>query len=276
MKIISYYTDTGSYSAEADLYRASLRRVGMDHHIERHKDGGDWYANTRYKARFIQKMRRRFTGPLLYIDVDAFVHENCERYFAGLESIGADFGAHWFRGPAKGFDRSQMRDRGWWMLSGTLYIGDTPGAARLVDTWRYMNDILFQQGVREGGGQKNLWYLTTCMGDLEIARLPGRYCYVFDKPWAYPADEPCVIEHTIASRDHRGGNRRMNEARRERIDVLRDSITSGRAAPQPYRDPPEPLPPTLLEVRQAAGRALGDAKRAYQAACLAEREGAKE
>jgi len=280
MKVIAYYTNSGSYKKEKDLFRHSLRRIGMDHHIQEEKDGGDWYANTRIKPRFIQGMRAKFEGPLLYVDVDAFVHENCAAYFENLARLGADFGAHWFRGPAKGHDRSKIREEGWWMLSGTLFIGDTPGARRLVDTWCYLNDILFQQGVAEGGGQKNLWYLTTCMEDLSIAKIPGRYCYVFDKWWAYDPDEPVIIEHTIASRDHRSGVKRRTHARRGRIQELMNAILEER--PALHIRPPVPPPPCAsgpkveipirspLEIaqeeRKKAGKILSAAKGRYSQA----------
>lgn len=275
MKVIAFHTDNGSYTKEKNLFAASLKRVGMDYIIKAEEDRGDWYANTRLKPRFIQEMREANEGPLLYIDVDAFVHENCAAYFERLATLGADFGAHWFRGPAKGHDRTRVRDEGWWMLSGTLFIGDTDGARRLIDTWCYLNDVLFQQGVREGGGQKNLWYLTTCMEDLKIRRLPGRYCYVFDKWWAYPEDESVIIEHTIASRDHRDKEHIQTRPRAGRIQELLRAVNEDREAlhirPAPKPDPiPEPEPVderTPLERAEAdrkeAGRMLSAAKGAY-------------
>lgn len=281
MMVISYFTDNGTYREEYRLLEASLQRAGMPHDGRVEKDRGDWYANTRYKPRFIQTMRKTHDGPLLYIDADAFVHENCEAYFDGLAERGVDFGAHWFQGPAKGHRRSEVRAEGWWMLSGTMFFGDTVEARRLIDTWCYLNDILFQQGgVAEGGGQKNLWFLTTCMTDLVIERLPGRYCYVFDKPWAYPKDEPYVIEHTIASRDHRSGTRRKTRTRGRRIAQLKEAIESGVAAPHPQRGAHERTLLSRLEKaeerRHEAGRRIRDAKHEYKTALIEERAAQEE
>lgn len=224
MLTIAYYTEGTSYEAEAKLLKGSLNMAGMEHNVVGVPDGGDWYANTASKARFIYEQRMERRGPLLYIDVDAYVHQNVEAYFERLDRQGYDFGAHWFRGPAKGHDRSKMRTEGWWMLSGTLFFGDTQGARDLLATWCRMNHLFRQSGIMEGGGQKNLWYLVACMTGLKAKRLPGRYCYVFDKPWAYPHDEPRLIEHTIASRDNRSGRKRKNPSRGARMDELRERI----------------------------------------------------
>ena len=158
-----------------------------------------WYEATAYKSEFCSEMRALYAGPLVYVDVDAFVHANYEPYFQSLAAKQYDFGAHWFQGPAGGYDKTRNDDR---MLSGTLFFGDTAGARQLLAAWCEINAAMKRSGCRQGGGQKNLWFTTTCF-PLKIAKLPGRYCYVFDKPWAYPKDEPRIIEHLIASRIHR-------------------------------------------------------------------------
>lgn len=211
MKVIGYFTP--GYATEAELLVRSLDRVGMEHEITSIESRGNWYANTSYKPMFLRERRATMTGPLLYLDVDAFVHHNCTAYFEELAARHMDFGAHWYAGPAKGYDWSRIRRdamgnlNGWWMLSGTLFLGDTLRCRRLLFAWCAINETLQQCGVMEGGGQKNLWFLTTCMEDLRVERLPGRYCYVFDKERAYPDTEPRIIEHTIASRDHRAVER---------------------------------------------------------------------
>jgi len=234
MKIIACYSRGTSYEREAQILRASLDRAGMRaHYIIGFDDRGDWYRNTSYKAQFIADMRASMRGPLLYLDVDAFVHENCTLYFQKLALRGYDFGAHFFAGPRKGHDfrrscrclRGEPCTRDHWMLSGTLFLNDTEPCQRLVRTWAAMNDVLQSAGLTTGGGQKNLWFLTTCMDDLKVQRLPGRYTYVFDKAKGYPKDEPCIIEHTIASRENRGSSKgRTNRARTERIEELRELV----------------------------------------------------
>ncbi len=158
---------------------------------------------------------------MLWVDADAIVWENCDRYFESL-CEGADFGAHWFQGPAGGYDFTRNDNR---LLSGTLWFNDTPAAKALLSAWVDLNSTLSANGIREGGGQKNLWYLTTCMKDLRIARLPGRYCYVFDKPEAYPDGEPRIIEHTLASRENRGDSKgKVNANRQARLRQIDEAL----------------------------------------------------
>ena len=224
MKTVAYYTRDTAYEREADLLRSSLEAVGMDHEIVGVEDAGSWRANTARKATFLRRMRSDLDGPLLYVDADAFVHENCTDHFDLLSDLGFDFGAHWFRGPAFGHDRSAVREEGWWMLSGTLFLGDTDRCRWLLDAWCALNETWAEHGIAEGGGQKNLWFTVTCLRGLHVKRLRGRYCYVFDKPWAYPEAEYPVIEHTIASRIHRGESNVGVDKRRARLKELRDAV----------------------------------------------------
>jgi SAM-dependent methyltransferase len=238
MLTVACYSEGTEYEREAEILKASLDRVGMAHHVEGFPTRGDWYANTAEKARFIRRIRDEVKGPLLYVDVDAFVHENCDAYFKDLADRGYDFGAHWYRGPAKGGDRTQKREEGWRMLSGTLFLGDTPGCRQLLSDWTALNDLWRSRGMMQGGGQKNLWFTTTCRKDLRIARLPGGYCYVFDRSFFYEPGEPIVIEHTIASRDHRGREQRTR-GRARRVTELRQLLATPLRqlhVPQPLRN----------------------------------------
>lgn len=231
MIVIAYYTPGfGSYEAEAELLQRSMERVGVRYQLEPVANGGDWYANTAGKADFIMRKRADLSGPLLYVDVDAVFHEDPSAYFDRLGEQHVDFGAHYFAGPSGGYDkargcaclRGEACDRPHRLLSGTLFWGDTPGAYRLLAAWKGLNDVLRAYGGPQGGGQKNLWYVTTCLDGLKVAQLPGRYCRVFDKPWAYGPLEPVVIEHTIASREHRGPSLgKTNNARQQRLEDLR-------------------------------------------------------
>jgi hypothetical protein len=209
MMVIACYSIGTPYEAESALLSASLKRVNMSYHLHGFPDYGGWYANTAYKAEFIRAQRDLRTGPLLYVDVDAFVHENCSAYFDALD---ADFGAHWFAGPAFGNNRRHVCacvrgapcNRDHRLLSGTLFFGDTAGARHLLDAWCAFNAARRAHGDPTGGGQRNLFQTWQAVrGEIVTARLPGRYTFVFDKVWSYPAGEPCIIEHLIASRDHR-------------------------------------------------------------------------
>lgn len=233
MLTIAFYSIGTPYEDEAKILAASLDRVGMKHRIVGFPDRGDWYLNTAAKAELIRAARHEFDGPLLYVDCDAFVHTNCEPDLLKITE-GADLGVHYFAGPAKGRKRNDVCrctrrgygrcDKAHRLLSGTLFLGDTDGARSLCDAWVARNEELRAQGIVEGGGQKNLWYVTTQMPELRIARLPGRYCIVGDKLWAYLSNEPIWIEHTIASRENRDVRGRFNAWRRRRITELRKVV----------------------------------------------------
>lgn len=234
MIVIAYYTTGTTYVQEAQLLEASLERVGMEYQILEVPDQGSWDANVRQKANFIRDQRNLLRGPLLYIDVDAFVHKNCSAYFDELGKQGVDFAAHWFAGPGKGHNftrdncaclQGKACTKPHRLLSGTLFFGDTKGARELLDIWIGLNDACRKNGWASGGGQRNLWALVTAQARyLKTVDLPGRYCYVFDKPQGYQKKEPQIIEHTIASRDNRGKKKLKTQGRKVRIQELRNRV----------------------------------------------------
>jgi hypothetical protein len=221
MRVIACYSVDTPYEKEAQLLSRSLDRVQMEYDVIGFPDGGDWYENTYRKACFIAEQREQQQGPLLYIDVDAFVHENCEAFFTMLADEGYDAGFYFMNFPLPG--TRDPSPTGWRLLSGTIFLNDTAGARAICQNWRVLNDALRSCGLREGAGQKNLWFLLTTMKDLRIAQLPGRFCYVWARRDWYPADEPCILEHTIASRENRAGAS-VNDERRARIAELEGMV----------------------------------------------------
>lgn len=226
LTLIGFYTRSGSYPEEAALLRESARRVGLETHIVSVPNSGSWDLNTARKPGFIRASRRFFRGPLLYVDVDAFVHEDPRPLLEPF--AGVDFALHYFRGPSKGHDRSKVRAEGWWPLTGTIFVGDTPGAYEILEHWIRRNVEKATAGVTEGGGQANLQEILPWLSErYAIGRLPGELCFVYDKPWAYDEGTRPVIEHTIASREHRDpprSTKHLVESRRRRIEELRELV----------------------------------------------------
>lgn len=241
MRLIAFYSTGSPYEDEARVLQASCDRLGLEHEIVGFKSRGDWYANTAAKAELIQQARSNLRDPLLYVDADAFVHVDPRPYLKQLDP-DIDFGAHYYAGPDGGYNPSRCCaclvgepcSQPHRILSGTLYFGDTPGALRLVNAWVAKNEELRAQGIVEGGGQKNLWRTLEEIGDaLKIHRLPGRFTYVFDKPWSYPEGEPIWIEHSIASRENRPASERelgqlhsirVNMGRRAKVDEWKQAV----------------------------------------------------
>lgn len=214
MKVVAFHTG-GTYHKEARLLARSLHLLKIPYVIEEFAPVRDWDDGVAMKCSFLKEMRARWAGPILYVDVDAVFHRDPSQYF---DSIKEDFGAHWFQGPAFGYDRHRNDN---WFLSGTLFLNDTPGARKLLDAWHAENLSRMEKGDRTGLGQASLRDVVEKGGDWTIRRLPGEYCYVFDKPWAYPPGTKPVIEHLIASRENRGRSKgKIHRGRRERITQL--------------------------------------------------------
>jgi len=230
LTVVGYYSRDTPYEREAELLLASLERFDVDAFVASRPDAGSWDRNVGAKPFFIRRIRQFFAGPLLYVDVDAFVHEDPRPWLEPFVEDRVDFALHYFRGPAKGHDRAKVRETGWWPLTGTIFVADTIGARRILDRWCETNVDKRAAGDESGGGQRNLQEI---LPELErspayrIGRLPGALCYVYDKPWAYHADEPVVIEHTIASRENRDPSRSLPSlvrSRQARIRELRREI----------------------------------------------------
>lgn len=211
--VVACYSLGTPYAALAERFWASAISAGVEVFSRGFQDRGGWYENTAQKAVEISLFRERLSGPLLYVDVDAEIRSDVAPFFDGIADAGYDFGAHFFAGPAKGHDRSDVCacvlgepcSKPHRLLSGTLFLGDTEPCRRLLSAWVARNQERRAAGHYDGGGQKNLWRVfEEIRGTLRVARLPGRFCFVFDKPWAYPERErPGEIVHSIASRKYR-------------------------------------------------------------------------
>ena len=198
MLLIGYYTKGTPYEADAERLRRSCEAVNVPYRLLAVPPTADWDEATALKPLVIRHFRERVAGGLLYCDVDAVVHENCCAYFDGLEGT-ATFAVHWFQGPGcGGREQGNMAEH---LLSGTMWFADTLEARFLLDAWIARNDEK-----RIGGGQTNLAEVIAegAVSANLVCRIPGRYCWVFHKPEAYPPGEYPVIEHLMASRENRG------------------------------------------------------------------------
>ena len=209
MLIVAYYTKDTPYVGEAERFAKSCVAAGMRLYLEPYDDRGDWNLNTNIKPFFIQKCLRIFHEPVLYIDVDAVIHQNCNHYFDALQ-IDYDFACFWLEGKR--------------LLSGTLYFNYTEQARKLLSIWLALNAWKqTKENDFSGGGQRNLWQVISdgTVSDLRSRRLPGRYCYAFRRPECYD-DEPRIIEHLLASRENRDNSKgNTDPTRQKRITELK-------------------------------------------------------
>lgn len=206
MKIIAYHTP--DYEEEARPLRESCRRLGLDVEIHRADSLGDWHDNTRHKASVLCMARQALDGPLLYVDVDAWLHHDPR----GFEfPADADIACH-FRVWSKWPDGQ--------LLTGTLWINDTPNAERLLAAWAAENQRRLVQGEREGGGQTNLQRVLESMPEIRVHKLGPEWCMIHDLHRRDGFTGEPIIEHLLASRVHRFGMDRDVKKERRLAELI--------------------------------------------------------
>jgi hypothetical protein len=222
MIVVAYYTND-RYEDDAKLLAASCDRVKMQHSIQRIPDvpiegrfsspvdQWDWNTATAYKPKFLFDALHEFDSErsILYVDVDAFFHENCNEYFVALEQSPFYVAMHWLQPGRYRYHR---------MLTGTLWLQNVQDMLR---GWININHAKYTRGDPTGGGQRNLYELIESGPSIEMFNLPGQYCYVFNRPECYPPGTQPIIEHTIASRENRDQSLgKVNEPRQKRKQEL--------------------------------------------------------
>jgi hypothetical protein len=169
----SFYTGDG-YAIEARQLIDTLRHHGLEYVVEERANAGDWLRNCGGKAAFLLDVRRRFPGrPVVWVDADARIREQPILF----DVLNCDIGAHWWQDDH--------------LASGTVYVGTSEHATRLLEAWRdacnahpEQTDQAVLQGIIE-----------TWPHRLHVAKLPATYCAIFDAGIGNP-----VIEHMQASR----------------------------------------------------------------------------
>lgn len=210
--VVAYYTQGSLYEAEASRLAASLRRLDLPFHIEAVPDQGSWLANVRAKPAILAALRKRITGPLLYVDVDAVLHSD-----------------PWPRLGLCDVDAACCVMRDGLPRSGTVLIADNKGARDFLAAWSRHLDM-----APEAWDQTPLSaMIAQCTSDPatshSIGLLTISLCYVFDRDRSVLCSPPAVpvVEHLQASREQAGrladveGAARL-ERRRARLSELDD------------------------------------------------------
>ena len=186
--IVSYYTVNTPYEQEAAKLRNSLERLKVPYDIVGVPNLGDWQANTRFKAKFMQDMLIKHKGKsIVWVDSDAVIHS----YPSLFETYDCDVAVRW----------QDFRWRKNECLSGTIYLENNSKTMELCKRWENGN-------IAEGPGAKTFeqWNLGKVIeemraeGKIKDENLPPEYTMIFDSMRAmYPNINP-IIEHFQASR----------------------------------------------------------------------------
>lgn len=185
---VNFHTSDAGYTEEARGLVESLGAHGLDFDSVAVPPFESWVKTCSYKPAFVQAMRKKHAGrPLVWLDADARVL----RYPDLLMTMPAetDFAAHWLRN--------------YELLSGTLYLGATLTADRLIDSW-----AAACAASPDEWDQRVLQRVAQRTPGLKITRLPPIYAWIQGENFAVDADisgrfygqkEP-VIRHRQASR----------------------------------------------------------------------------
>lgn len=204
--IVAFHTDDDLYRAEAQRLIRSLDRLRLPYDLTVVPPKDLWVANCAMKPEIIADARRRLRGPLLYVDVDAFVHRDPWPYLAQYHG---DIAFH--------VDRTGQ------LNSATIFIADTTKAREILDAWvaqqrahptQWDQDALREVILRDEAEAEPRW---------TAQRLPINLAYIFDRAPDYLYG-PVLIEQLQASRESVGkwGDDAMwrGDSRRRRIAEL--------------------------------------------------------
>ena len=212
--IVAFHTPDEVYQAEAERLRRSLDVLGLDYEISIVEPESNWVRTTLLKPTWIAPARKKHRGPLLYVDVDAYVHEDP---WPSLEGLEGDMGAVVYPSGE--------------LNSATLWINDTPEAHTLLSLWsqgsgsRRKSDNGTLRQVGDDSDQGVLRLLVEEEEESEnprfrFARLQPNFATIFDRLDAYRYG-PITIEQLQVSREITLREKRLAR-RRNRIAELGD------------------------------------------------------
>ncbi|BBB24804.1 putative nucleotide-diphospho-sugar transferase [Amphritea japonica] len=181
MIIIGYYTTDSVYQDSFELLEKSLERVG--HRFDyKAIPPSDWKSVTDLKPRIVLEKLQQYQEPVLYLDADAFVHENLDRYFSDPQyDIAVNY-----------LEKKNGEEE---LLSGTVCFNYSEKVLQLVQLWIKVGlenpELNDQQSLQKAVSEYE--------GKLNVLRLSSAFTYIFD--WQYSDIETPIIEHLQASRE---------------------------------------------------------------------------
>jgi hypothetical protein len=186
--VVAYYTINTPYEDEAKKLIKSLDALNLNYDVIGVPNLGNWQANTRFKAKFMEDMLNKHQGKnLLYVDSDAIIHSKPLLF----ENCTADVAVRW----------QDFRWRQNECLSGTIFMANNKKTRELCQRWQRVN-------LNEGPAATTFeqWNLGSVIkemeaeGNLITENLPPEYTMIFDSMRAIYPDVIPVIEHFQASR----------------------------------------------------------------------------
>lgn len=211
-KVIGFYTPDEVYRKEAARLSKSLESLHLDYELIEVAPEKDWVRTTLLKPQWMLRARHELTGPLLYIDVDAYVHKNPWPY---LSQYTGDIAAVYDYGI---------------LNSATILINDTSGARDILLRWHTLakSRLIERAGTLEQTGEDSDQTVLRDIVDealqvdnpgFSFQRLPMNMAYIFDGKHRHELVGPVYIEQLQASRESTGHEKRLAR-RRQRLQEL--------------------------------------------------------
>jgi hypothetical protein len=215
--IIAFHTPDEVYRAEAARLKKTLDALGLKYHFFEVSPEKNWVRTTLLKPSWIQKAREELSGPLLYIDVDAFVHRDPWPY---LSQYTGDLAA-------VVYENGELN-------SATIWVNDTPGARTLLSRWlelankRRGDDSGDLTPTGDNGDQgvlrlAMLEFENAQSSEVRFQRFPVNLTYIFDRGDLYYTVGPVLVEQLQASRESTQHPKRLAR-RRARLAELETSL----------------------------------------------------
>lgn len=173
--IVCCYTLDTPYEKEVKRLIETTKKLGIATCIEGVPNLGTWEKNCQYKANYILKMMEQQPANVVWVDADAEFH-HIPTLFDQLQCELAYHYLHYRRE----------------LLSGTLFLKNTPKVHQLVKDWIALN------ATNNHWDQKNLQKLVEADPKLKKEILPAEYCYIKNHKHQQVTDP--VITHFQASR----------------------------------------------------------------------------
>jgi hypothetical protein len=215
--IIAFHTPDEIYRAEAARLKKTLDALGLNYKFFEVTPEKNWVRTTLLKPSWIAKAREELPGPLLYIDVDAYVHHDPWQFLSGFDG-----------------DLAAVVYRNGQLNSATIWINDTSGARALLADWnsraasRRHDDQGDLTATGDNGDQGVLKLAVLADEQSEqpryrFQRLPVNLAYIFDRLDTYRVG-PVAIEQLQVSRESAENDKRLAR-RRERLKELEKTVS---------------------------------------------------
>lgn len=187
--VVAFHTSDEFYTQEAERCRTRLQQLGLRYDFTTVTRNGSWVENCALKPEYLLDVRKRIRGPLLYVDVDAFVHKDPWPY---LSLYDGDMAAY-------------IHSDGT-LCSGSILLNDTEAVVAILNEWvarqkkapqTYDQEVL-QEIIEEDEAIDGEEY--------RFQRLPPNFVFISDRKYPYLYGNP-IIEHLQASRVSKRGTR---------------------------------------------------------------------